>query len=91
MSDYYAAFISYSHRDSQWARWVQRALENYRIPKTLAAEMGVSRKLGKVFRDREELSTGQNLGDHLTAALDHSDNLIVIVHRTPKPPMGRQR
>ena len=44
----------------------------------IAAELAISRKLGKVFRDREELSTGQNLGDHLTAALDNSDNLIVI-------------
>ena len=31
-----------------------------------------------MFRDREELSTGQNLGDHLLDALDNSDNLIVI-------------
>jgi tetratricopeptide (TPR) repeat protein len=78
MSRAYTAFISYSHRDSQWARWVQRSLENYRVPKTLASELAISRKLGKVFRDREELSTGQNLGDHLTAALDNADNLIVI-------------
>ena len=78
MSTQYTAFISYSHRDSRWAKWVQRAIENYRLPKPLASEMGRSRKLGKVFRDREELSTGQNLGDHLTAALDSSDNLIVI-------------
>ena len=78
MSTQFTAFISYSHRDSRWAKWVQRAIENYRLPKALASEMGRSRKLGKVFRDREELSTGQNLGDHLTAALDSSDNLIVI-------------
>lgn len=78
MSDTYVAFISYSHRDSQWARWVQRSLENYRLPTALASQLGIPRKLGKVFRDREELSTGQNLGDHLTAALDASKNLIVI-------------
>lgn len=78
MSESYVAFISYSHRDSQWARWVQRSLENYRLPAALASELGIPRKLGKVFRDREELSTGQNLGDHLTAALDASKNLIVI-------------
>lgn len=78
MSSKYTAFISYSHRDSTWARWLQRALETYRIPKTLSNELGVSRKLGKVFRDREELPTGQNLGDHLTQALENSDNLIVI-------------
>ena len=74
----YVAFISYSHRDSVWAAWIQKAIEHYRLPGALAKETGLDRRLGKVFRDREELSTGQNLGDHLLDALDNSDNLIVI-------------
>ena len=74
----YVAFISYSHRDSVWAAWIQKAIEHYRLPGALAKEAGLDRRLGKVFRDREELSTGQNLGDHLLDALDNSDNLIVI-------------
>jgi tetratricopeptide (TPR) repeat protein len=57
---------------------VQRALERYRLPADFARAQGLERKLGKVFRDREELATGQNLGDHLTKALDASENLIVI-------------
>ena len=74
----YVAFISYSHRDAQWAKWIQRAIERYKLPAAFANEQGLPRRLGKVFRDREELSTGQNLGDHLTAALDKSENLVVI-------------
>ena len=74
----YVAFISYSHRDAQWAKWIQRAIERYKLPAAFANEHGLPRRLGKVFRDREELSTGQNLGDHLTAALDKSENLVVI-------------
>jgi tetratricopeptide (TPR) repeat protein len=74
----FVAFISYSHRDAVWARWVQRALERYRLPADFARAQGLERKLGKVFRDREELATGQNLDDHLTKALDASENLIVI-------------
>ena len=74
----FVAFISYSHRDTVWAAWIQKAVERYRLPNALAKETGLDKKVGKVFRDREELATGQNLGDHLLAALDNSDNLIVI-------------
>ena len=74
----FTAFISYSHKDSDWAKWIQRQIEHYRLPARLAKEQGIGRKLGKVFRDREELSTGQNLGDHLLDALNNSANLIVI-------------
>ena len=31
----YSAFISYNHRDRDWAVWLHRALERYRIPKRL--------------------------------------------------------
>ncbi len=31
----YWAFISYSHRDTQWADWLHKALESYRPPKRL--------------------------------------------------------
>ncbi len=78
MSERYAAFISYSHADAIWAKWLQHALEVYRLPAGLSSKTQLPHRLGKVFRDREELATGQNLGDHLTHALDKSDNLIVI-------------
>lgn len=78
MSERYTAFISYSHADTYWARWLQRALEIYRLPAGLSSKAQLPHRLGKIFRDREELATGQNLGDHLTHALDKSDNLIVI-------------
>ena len=28
----YRAFISYSHSDEKWARWLHRGLETYRMP-----------------------------------------------------------
>ena len=68
----FVAFISYSHRDAAWAAWLQKALERYRLPRALAKETGLDKRVGKVFRDREELATGQNLGDHLLEALDDS-------------------
>jgi len=29
----YKAFISYSHTDMKFARWLQKKIENYKIPK----------------------------------------------------------
>ena len=75
----YRAFISYSHQDSDWAKWLHRRLERYRVPSHLGQAAAQSaRSIGRVFRDRDELATGQFLADHLAAALDQSDNLIVL-------------
>ena len=74
----YSAFISYSHTDSKWAEWLQRAIETYRLPGSLCRNTGLPAKLKKVFRDRDELAMGQNLGEHLQAALNASDALIVV-------------
>lgn len=74
----YSAFISYSHTDTKWAEWLQRAIETYRLPVSLRRSTGLPKKLKKVFRDRDELATGQNLGEHLQAALDSADTLIAV-------------
>ena len=78
----YRAFISYSHKDEKWAAWLHKALETFKIPKYLVGEttaMGaVPERMGKVFRDREELSTSQSLGTDLTQALEDSACQIVI-------------
>ena len=69
----YRAFISYSHADEKWAKWLHKALETYRVPKRLVGretEFGpVPERLAPVFRDRDELATATNLGDILTRAL----------------------
>ncbi len=78
----YRAFISYSHSDEKWARWLHRSLETYRLPKHLvgtASDFGpVPQKFAPVFRDREELATATDLGATLTAALEQSACLVVI-------------
>ena len=78
----YRAFISYSHRDESWAKWLHRSLETYRIPKHLVGrqtEFGdVPERLAPVFRDRDELPTATNLGETLTRALQQSACQIVI-------------
>ena len=36
----YWAFISYSHRDRQWADWLHVQSESFRIPKRLVGQAG---------------------------------------------------
>ena len=76
----YSAFISYSHRDERWARWLQSALESYRVPSHLAHTGLVTsaRRLGPVFRDRTDLPSATDLGSNIREALLGSTNLIVI-------------
>ena len=78
----YRAFISYSHSDEKWARWLHRKLETYRLPRNLVgmqAEFGpVPARFAPVFRDRDELATATNLGATLVAALEQSACQIII-------------
>jgi tetratricopeptide (TPR) repeat protein len=78
----YRAFISYSHKDEKWASWLHKALETFRVPKYIVGRdtpMGkVPARMGKVFRDREELSSSHSLGSELTQALADSACQIVI-------------
>jgi tetratricopeptide (TPR) repeat protein len=78
----YSAFISYSREDERWAKWLQSALEGYRIPRRLIGTrtaFGVlARRLPPVFRDRSDLSATTDLGETINNALQASANLIVI-------------
>lgn len=78
----YWAFISYSHKDQQWATRLHRALEAYRIPRRLQGPRAdgaeVPARLFPIFRDRDELPTSNDLGGAIRQALASSRALIVI-------------
>jgi tetratricopeptide (TPR) repeat protein len=78
----YSAFISYNHRDRQWATWLHRHLETYRIPDALHGRdspVGViGAKLPPVFQDREELASSADLAASVRVALEQAATLIVI-------------
>lgn len=76
----YSAFISYSHRDERWARWLQAALESYRVPSHLASAQRAmaAPRLSPVFRDRTDLPSATDLGAHIREALQDSASLVVI-------------
>ena len=61
----FAAFISYRHTedDRKWAVWLHQALERYRLPRGVADDGDSPARLGRVFRDEEELPvSGATLG-----------------------------
>lgn len=78
----YRAFISYSHADRRVVEWLHGALEGYRIPSKLVGELTplgpVPARLGKFFRDRDELAAAGDLSAELKGALKRSMFLIVV-------------
>jgi hypothetical protein len=78
----YKAFISYSHHDEHWARWLQRALESYRVPRRLVGKQGkfgeIPARLAPVFRDREDLSSAASLPETVQHELVAAETLVVI-------------
>ena len=78
----YRAFISYSHKDERWGKWMHRKLESFRVPAQLIGKQSkygvITKRLFPVFRDREELPSSARLGEAIREALDQSSHLIVI-------------
>src|SRR5687768_15403985 len=78
----YRAFLSYSHADAYWARWLLRRLENYRVPARLVGTPGIDgpipARLGAMFRDRDELPSAGDLSTTIRDALDQSATLVVV-------------
>ena len=76
---HYKAFISYSHKDEKFGKWLHKALEKYKIPKELRKDYpSLPKSLFPIFRDREELHTSSNLGVEILKGLKNSKYLIVI-------------
>ncbi|MDR0434660.1 MAG: toll/interleukin-1 receptor domain-containing protein [Gracilibacteraceae bacterium] len=83
----YEAFISYRHKelDTQAAKAVHRALETFRLPARLRPDG--KKRIGKIFRDQDELPLMPNLDDGIKRALDGSRWLIVVC--TPDLPQSK--
>ncbi|GEM_PF-1348824 len=76
---HYNAFISYRHteRDTAVAAEIQKRLERFRIPSAIRQKYGVQ-KIGRIFRDQDELVISEDLSRLIDSALSVSDYLIVI-------------
>ena len=75
----YCAFISYRHQspDQEIAKALHTAIETYGIPVSIKKQTG-KKRMGKVFRDQEELPLSSDLGADIEAALDRSEWFIAI-------------
>lgn len=75
----YKAFISYRHQspDQDIAKKLHTYIENYAIPASLKKSQGMT-KMGRVFRDQEELPLSSDLGSDIHEALEQSEWLICI-------------
>lgn len=71
------AFISYNHQDVKYAKWLQKKLENYKLPAEIHNEFEDSRFIRPVFRDQTDLNTGV-LANVLRDQLEASKFLIVL-------------
>ena len=78
----YRAFLSYSHADTQWAKWLHKAVESFKVDKDLVGRAtstgAIPKNLRPVFRDREDFTAGHTLNAQTLEALDSSAALIVI-------------
>ncbi|MBR3251225.1 MAG: toll/interleukin-1 receptor domain-containing protein, partial [Erysipelotrichaceae bacterium] len=76
---HYKAFISYRHLspDQDIARKLHKLIETYGIPSSLKKSLGIQ-KMGRVFRDQEELPLSSDLGHDIHEALDESEWFICI-------------
>lgn len=75
----YYAFVSYSHKDEKWGKWIQNALEHYRLPAAVRKEVGkpLPEKIHPVFRDDTDLGACR-LEAGLQQELEQSRFLIVV-------------
>ena len=75
----YKAFISYRHndRDTAVAKAIQQGLERFHIPASIREKYGTER-IGRVFRDQEELEITSDLSKKIMDALDDSEYLVII-------------
>lgn len=87
MAQQYIAFISYRHLplDTAVARRLHRMIERYHVPRD-QRKAGAPR-LGRVFRDRDELPLTNDLTAELHEALDNAEFLIVVC--TPDTPKSQ--
>lgn len=78
----YEAFISYRHGgiDEKAAMQIHKELEKYRIPANIAKAVG-KKRIGRIFRDADELKAASDLSAAIKEALDETEWLFVICTR----------
>ncbi len=76
----YRGFISYSQQDARKADRLHKALERYHVPEGLAPDQvdPRRRRLGRFFRDMEDMSAAADISATVRGAIEDSECLIVV-------------
>lgn len=78
----YRAFLSYRNADVRQAEWLHKTLEGYVVPRALVGTLGehgvVPRRLGRIFRDRDEARSAEDIETVISHELSQSQHLIVL-------------
>jgi hypothetical protein len=78
----YRAFLSYRAAEARQAEWLHRKLEEYVVPHALVGALGahgvVPRRLGRIFRDRDEARSAERIESAIAEVLSQSQQLIVL-------------
>jgi hypothetical protein len=78
----YRAFLSYRNADARQAQWLHKTLEEYVVPHALVGTLGehgvVPKRLGRIFRDRDEARSAEDIETVISHELSQSEHLIVL-------------
>lgn len=78
----YRAFLSYRTADARQAEWLHQRLEAYVVPRALVGAHGdygvVPRRLGRIFRDRDEARSAEDIETVISLELSRSLHLVVL-------------
>jgi formylglycine-generating enzyme required for sulfatase activity len=78
----YRAFLSYRNADARQAAWLHKTLEEYVVPRALVGTLGehgvVPKRLGRIFRDRDEARSAEDIETVISHELSQSEHLIVL-------------
>ncbi|MEX1251893.1 MAG: TIR domain-containing protein, partial [Hyphomonas sp.] len=74
----YRAFISYSQQDKVWGKRLHGWLESYRIPAGTTSALPAGERLGRFFRDDEEMAAASDIAQIVERSIDDSESMIVL-------------
>lgn len=77
-SKQFRSFISYSQKDKEWGKRIHTWLETYRVPVGVIADIEPDRRLGRFFRDEEEMPAAANIATEVSRAIKSAESQIVI-------------
>lgn len=75
---HYRAFISYSQRDKDWGKRIHTWLETYRVPAGVVPGQPQAQRLGRFFRDEEDMAAAADIGEVVRKAIANAESLIVV-------------